>query len=449
VANLLQLAAGAGLAYRSALDTQAQQQQLDLGKLALQEGQQDIQSRGMKLQQDQITLKRQQALQNLYQQAAELPPDQQQGFLASRMWSIDPQAASDLQDAQIKRDESKSKQQISAIAAKQAQLDYAIQRAGAVRSQADLDALVRDGGLPPGINPQFDPQRTPQEIARLKESMLTAKEQLGLQNEALRARADLAQAGAAQTRANAAMMHEKTWEKYAQQGLVGPGAKFVGGPQESVADRFGLTDPDGNPNPMAVKLNSKDALKVNEIADDYDTSRDLARFLSKPENAKRVTTLATQLSSYGGSLASWAGENQSSEDAFAAAFSKLILKQQALGAQILSRGGKVTVYADRRAGQLFEKASPEALRQINNDFAATFADEIKNYSPKLNVRSPSYTPRITPLEDAFEGTTTQGAPEPGGARAAPQGGSPSAGTVEDGYRFKGGDPANPASWEKL
>jgi hypothetical protein len=35
------------------------------------------------------------------------------------------------------------------------------------------------------------------------------------------------------------------------------------------------------------------------------------------------------------------------------------------------------------------------------------------------------------------------------AAAPPPGGGPSVGTVEDGYRFTGGDPANPASWVKL
>lgn len=35
------------------------------------------------------------------------------------------------------------------------------------------------------------------------------------------------------------------------------------------------------------------------------------------------------------------------------------------------------------------------------------------------------------------------------ASPAPQGGAPAAGAVEDGYRFKGGDPADPNSWEQM
>ena len=60
------------------------------------------------------------------------------------------------------------------------------------------------------------------------------------------------------------------------------------------------------------------------------------------------------------------------------------------------------------------------------------------------VASSPYRPQI--ITDPTTGQTFEYAPQGGGARPA---NVPQPGQVEDGYRFRGGNPADPASWEPI
>lgn len=158
-----------------------------------------------------------------------------------------------------------------------------------------------------------------------------------------------------------------------------PSVTKTGRQQDALATRYGMTGPDGTANPEAVNLTSKEAADANKLTDEYLGARKIAGFLSDPKNADKATELAKTLSQSQGTLLSWAGSNQDSSDAFSAAYAKQILKMQQLGARVLTGGsGRITVYADRRAGDLFKNASPETLRQVMNDFSQDFEDALVN-----------------------------------------------------------------------
>lgn len=74
------------------------------------------------------------------------------------------------------------------------------------------------------------------------------------------------------------------------------------------------------------------------------------------------------------------------------------------------------------------------------------------FDPEVNAKAVAEIQAfVADLEDAYgavEGEfQSQEAPSP--LATSVNSGGPRAGSVEDGYRFKGGDPSNPASWEKL
>lgn len=87
------------------------------------------------------------------------------------------------------------------------------------------------------------------------------------------------------------------------------------------------------------------------------------------------------------------------------------------------------------------------------------------YDEGLQPGTPEFGARVTAIFNAqqqqtipyqaggnvitYNPVTGQATPLVQGAAAPTQGGAPQPGTIEDGYRFKGGNPADPSSWEAV
>lgn len=118
-----------------------------------------------------------------------------------------------------------------------------------------------------------------------------------------------------------------------------------------------------------------------------------------------------------------------------------------LGGQFAQKEGEQLV---RRAYNplLPEEQNAARLRALllSLDTAAQNKQAMEDYFYKNNYSLRGYSgPMGIPSMDEFEAAMEAAAPSPKGSVPT----APSVGTVEDGYRFKGGDPSDPNNWEKI
>jgi hypothetical protein len=124
---------------------------------------------------------------------------------------------------------------------------------------------------------------------------------------------------------------------------------------------------------------------------------------------------------------------------------------KAAGKQLLATGGSVGQITEREwpiLEQMIASIDPvlsedearKTFEDIQNRFRRLIERTVDTYETQFSD-SQFYKP--LPLGGVFATPQTSG----GGQPAAPSG--PQPGTVQDGYRFKGGDPADASNWEKV
>lgn len=129
--------------------------------------------------------------------------------------------------------------------------------------------------------------------------------------------------------------------------------------------------------------------------------------------------------------------------------------QAMLEQQRINQAGETAGYANRAAAQQ-EQLRSQLVSEQDPARRQTIAQRLRELQGQ--AEPPAFKSHVIPNTRNVDGSTTMGGvyqenTRTGEGRWVPQPGqggaqSPTVGTVQQGYRFKGGDPSNPASWER-
>jgi hypothetical protein len=261
-----------------------------------------------------------------------------------------------------------------------------------------------------------------------------------------------------------AMGEQEVTQEYQQDGTwkeIGRGARFArqvapagGGsgekpPKAPVGFRFSSDGetlepiPGGPKDPKAVQLPSA-ALKLQQaeldaIGTAAGITADLGGVIKQIDDGKLKLGFFRNLQSEGRQLVGANDDVSKAYGSFKATLEKLRNDSLRLNKGVQTEGDA-------------QRAWNEVLTRINDpEFVKQRLGEIQTINEravnlrKMNVDAIRSNYGASPMDTSGY----QNVPSAVGGNPKPAGGRPAVGTIENGYRFKGGDPAKPESWEKV